>query len=111
MTEAKLAFLVVFALSAVTALADIFVKKAAEMDRIDSVYLVLAALIFGASSYGWFFVLKYINLATLGGIYSLATILLLVLAGTVLFDERLKAADLVVIAASIIALIVFWRHL
>lgn len=111
MTEARLALLVVIALSALTALADVLVKKAAEINRIDSIYLVLAAGIFGASAYGWYFTLKHINLATLGGVYSLVTVLLLVLAGTVFFGEKLKFPDILVLAMSVIALIVFWRHL
>lgn len=111
MSEARLALLAVVALSALTALADVLVKKAAVDDNVVSPYLFLAAVIFGVSAYGWFFVLKYINLATLGGVYSLVTILLLVLAGIVIFGERLAVADVLVIVVSIVALAVFWHRL
>lgn len=111
MSEARLALLAIVALSVLTALADVLVKKATVADNVESPYLFMAALIFGGSAYGWFFVLKYINLATLGAIYSLMMVLLLVLAGVILFGEKLGIADIVVIIVSLIALGVFWRHL
>ena len=111
MTEARLALLAVVALSALTAVADVLVKKAAELGRIDSVHMILATVMFGGSAYGWYFALRHMNLATLGGAYSLITIILLVLAGTVLFGERLRFADFFVIFMSLVALAVFWRHL
>lgn len=111
MGEARLALAAVVALSAMTGLADVLVKKATVADNVGSPYLFLAALIFGGSAYGWFFVLKYINLATLGAIYSIITVLLLVMAGTLFFGEELDFSEIFVIIVSFIALAMFWRHL
>ena len=111
MSEAKIAVFVVFLLSSVTAVADVFVKKAAVSGRADSPWLLLAAAIFGASTFGWFFVLRRINLATLGAIYSLTTIILLLLSGVLLFNERLAREDFVMIGVSIAALAFFWHRI
>ena len=111
MTDARLALLVAVALSALTALADSFVKKAAELGRVESGYMVLAAIIFGGSAFGWYFTLRHVNLATLGGVYCLTTILMLAISGTVFFGEKLSFADLFVIFMSLMAIAVFWREL
>jgi drug/metabolite transporter (DMT)-like permease len=111
MTEARLALLAVVALSALTAVADALVKKAAELGRIHSVHMILATAMFGGSACGWYFALKHMSLATLGGAHSLIIIVLLVLAGTVLFGERLRFSNSFVILMSLVAIAVFWRHL
>jgi multidrug transporter EmrE-like cation transporter len=109
MTEARLALLAVVAPGALTAVADVLVKKSAEIGRLDSVHMILATVMLG-SAYGWCFALKHMNLATLSGAYSLIAIFLLVLAGIVLFGERLRFADCFVSFMSLVALAVFWRH-
>lgn len=63
--------------------------------------MILASAIFGGPAYGWYFALKHMNPAPLDGC-SLVAIILLVLAGTVLFGESLRFA---------VAHSVFGRHL
>lgn len=111
MTEPRLALLVVIALSALTTVADVLVKKAAEDDRIASGYMFMAVIIYGGLGFGWFFTLKHMNLATLGAVYSLITVILLVAVGTLLFGEKLNATEIVVIVMAFVVLLAFWQRL
>lgn len=111
MTEERIAFLIVVGLSVLTVLADILIKKAADANQIFSVFLLGGALIYGFSAFGWFYALRSINLATLGGIYSLTTVLLLVLSGIVFFDERLRPAEIGVILMAFVSILWLWRFL
>jgi len=111
MTDEKIAFIIVVGLSALTVLADILIKKAADQNQMLSLFFVGGALIYGFSAFGWFHALRAINLATLGGIYSLSTVIMLVLSGVLFFDERLKPAEIGVIMMSILSIIWLWRFL
>jgi len=111
MSEERIAFLVVIALSALTVLADILIKKAADANQMFSFFLLSGALIYGFSAFGWFHALRSINLSTLGGIYSLSTVIMLVLSGVIFFGERPKPMEIFIIVMSIVAILALWRYL
>lgn len=111
MTETKIAILIVIGLSALTVAADVLIKKAADINQMLSASFVAGALIYGFSSFGWFQALRTLNLATLGGVYSLSTVLMLVLSGVVFFGEQLKPVEIAVVIVSLISIFALWRFL
>lgn len=111
MTETKIALMIVIAMSAVTVAADILIKKAADLNQLLSVYFVAGAIVYGLPSFGWFHALRSLNLATLGGVYSLSTVLMLVLSGVIFFGEQLRPVEIVVVCVSILSIVALWRFL
>lgn len=111
MTEARIALIIVFVLSALTVLADVLIKKASDQNQLWSAFFVGGAFIYGLSAFGWFYALRSLNLATLGGIYSLSTVILIALAGVVFFQERLQTVEIVVIGVAVLSIIALWRVL
>lgn len=111
MTEARWAMLAVIALSILGVLGDLAVKRAADAGNPASPFLALGALIFGISAFGWYLAMRVLNLATVGAIYSIATLLLLVLAGTVIFGERLHTIEVVAVLVALGTLAALWRFL
>ena len=111
MTETRIALLIVFGFSALTVLADVLIKKASDQNQLWSAFFVAGALIYGLSAFGWFYALRSLNLATLGGVYSLSTVVMIALAGVVLFQEKLQPAEIGVLVVAVISIIVLWRVL
>jgi len=60
-----IALLIALSLSAVTVLADYFVKKASLENTIWNKWLVFGAVIYGLTAIGWVFVMKGMKLSTL----------------------------------------------
>ena len=111
MTETRIAMLIVFVFSALTVVADVLIKKAADQNHLGSIFFVGGAAIYALSAFGWFFALRTLNLATLGGIYSLCTVIMIVLAGVIFFGEKLTTVEIVVVAMSVISIAALWRLL
>ena len=111
MTETRIALLIVFAFSALTVVADILIKKASDQNQLWSGFFIAGALIYGFSALGWFYALKSLNLATLGGVYSLSTVVMIALAGVVFFQEKLQPVEIGVLVVAVISIIALWRVL
>ncbi|MEM6622792.1 MAG: hypothetical protein AAF674_11235 [Pseudomonadota bacterium] len=111
MTETRLAILIVFVFSALTVLADVLIKKASDQNQLWSPYFIAGALIYGMSAFGWFYALRVLNLATLGGIYSLATVVMIALAGVLIFQEKLQIVEIAVLAMALLSIVMLWRLL
>ena len=77
MSETKIALAIVVLFSALTVLADVLIKKAADQNQLWSVFFFGGAVVYGLSAFGWLYALRTLNLATLGGIYSLSTVICL----------------------------------
>ncbi|MEM0988043.1 MAG: transporter [Pseudomonadota bacterium] len=111
MTETRLAIIIVFVFSALTVLADVLIKKASDQNQLWSPYFIAGALIYGTSAFGWFYALRVLNLATLGGIYSLATVVMIALAGVLIFKEKLQVVEIAVLAMALLSIVMLWRLL
>lgn len=66
-------------------------------------HTLIAALIYGATAFGWVHVMRTVKLATIGAVFSMATLLLMVMLGTLVFGERLKTMEWIGIAFAIIS--------
>lgn len=111
MTETRIAILIIFGLSALTVLADVLIKKAADQNALFSFNFAAGALIYGVSAAGWFYALRALNLATVGGVYALSTVILIAIAGIVFFREQLQMVELAVLAVAVLSIIALWRML
>jgi len=111
MTEQRIGIIIVLAFSVLTVIADILIKRASDKSQLLSISFAVGALIYGLSAFGWFYALKSLKLATLGGIYSLTTVVLIVLSGVVFFGERLNTAEYAVVVMSLISIAALWRYL
>ena len=111
MTETRIALLIVFGFSALTVLADVLIKKASDQNQLWSVFFIAGAVIYGLSAFGWFYALRSINLATLGGVYSLSTVVMIALAGVIFFQEKLHPAEIIVLVVAVLSIIMLWRVL
>ena len=111
MTETRIALLIVLGFSFFTVVADVLIKKASDQNQLWSAFFLGGALIYGLSAFGWFYALRSLNLATLGGVYSLSTVIMVAFAGVVFFQERLQTVEIVVLVVAVISIITLWRVL
>lgn len=111
MTEPRIALLIVFVFSFLTVVADVLIKKASDQNQLWSVFFAGGALIYATSAFGWFYALRSLNLTTLGGVYSLTTVVLIAFAGVVFFQERLQTIEIIVLVVAIVSIIALWRVL
>lgn len=111
MTETRIALLIIFVFSAVTVLADVFIKKAADQNQLFSFNFVIGAFLYGVSAFGWFYAFRSLNMATVGGVYALATVILIAGVGIIFFREQLQIVEFAVLAVAVISIIALWRML
>lgn len=81
-------------ISLVTVLADAFIKKAALKYGFSGFnWLLSAALIYAATAFGWFFVMRKMKLSTAAVLYCLIIVVASVLISTPYFKERLTMVE------------------
>ena len=103
--------MVVIALSAIGVSGDIFLKKASETDRLFLSWpFVIGFVIYSSTAFGWVIAMKYLKMATVGSVYSISTILLLAISGTLLFGESLSNTEWIGILLAIASLVILSRH-
>jgi drug/metabolite transporter (DMT)-like permease len=101
--------LVVF-LSAVGVLGDFFLKLAGKGQKFVEVrWLILGAAIYALTAIGWFYVMKFIKLSSLGVIYAISTLLFVVLLGVYYFHERLNVYEIIAIVLALTSLVILSR--
>lgn len=97
-------------LSAVGVVGDVFLKKAGTSNRMFlSGFFVAGLVLYSATAFGWTIAMKHIGMASVGAIYSVATILLLALSGVLFFGERLSLTEWAGIGLAICALFLLAR--
>lgn len=111
MTETRFALLIVLAFGALTVLADVFIKKAADQNQLFSFNFVFGAVLYGLSAFGWFYAFRALNMATVGGAYALSTVILIALVGIIFFREQLQVVEYAVLAVAVISILALWRML
>lgn len=110
MKQTHLAFLAVLLLSGLTALADYYFKLASQ--RVNPVASAPFFLGFGINALtfvGWVFVLRHLKLSTVGVIYSVSMVVLLVAIGYFRFGERLGPQEIVGLVLGVLSLLLLGR--
>src|SRR3989344_6745531 len=97
------ASLVVIGLSLVGVLDDYFIKLAGHdgSKYIDFKLFIIGFLVYSSTAIGWFFVMKYIKLSTLGVIYGVTTVVALTTIGVFVFKEHLSIYEIIGVLAGV----------
>jgi len=102
-------FIIIF-LAGVGVLADYFIKLAGNGPKyINYTTFFIGMIIYALTAFGWFYVMKHIKLSTLGIFYSVTTVILLTLVGTIIFKEHLNIYEIIGIVFGVISIIILAR--
>jgi len=104
-----IAFLIAISLSAVTVLADYFIKKSSLLNSVWNKWLLIGALIYGFTAIGWVFVMKSVKLSTLGVIYGVSCIILLTIVSVFVFNEKISVPEIIGVSLGLLSLILLYR--
>lgn len=105
-----IAFLVGIGLSIITVIADALVKSASLQPGFSGwQVLVLGAIIYGLTAFGWFFVMQKAKLSTLGVLYAVSCVVFLTLVSVFYFKERLSVFEVLGIAMAIASLVILYK--
>ena len=100
-----ISLLMVVGLTALGIAGDFFMKLAGKGPRfVEWKWFIIGAIVWSLTIPGWFFILKYMKLATAGAIVSVVVVVALTLIGTFYFKEALNAYEIIGIVAAMIAL-------
>ncbi len=89
---------------------DYFIKLSGqETKTLQWEHFAIGLIIYASSAFGWFYVMRHIKLSSLGIIYSLSTVLLLVVIGIFYFHEQINAQELIGIVLAVTSLILLSR--
>ncbi|MDD5033047.1 MAG: hypothetical protein PHC85_02960 [Candidatus Pacebacteria bacterium] len=98
-------FLVATVLTASTVLGDILLKKATLSQKpASSILIIAAALIWGVSAYGWFWILKKMEFLDAGVIFSMGALVLGALVSVFIFKEHLAFAEIIGLILAVISI-------
>ena len=97
-------------LAGVGVLGDFFIKLAGNgIKYINWPYFIIGLLIYALTAIGWFYVMKHLELNILGIFYSLTTVILLFIIGTLFFKEHVNNYELIGIVLGIISILLLSR--
>jgi drug/metabolite transporter (DMT)-like permease len=104
------AVLVTIAFSIVGVVGDYFLKLASEeRNSLKTFSFYLGFALYASTAFGWVFVMKYLKLATIGVVYSVAMILLLTAVGVFVFRESLNYYEIAGLVMAIASLVLLMR--
>ena len=101
--------IIALSLSAVSVLADYFIKKASIGNNAWGRWLTLGAIIYGLTAVGWFFAMKNMKLFTLGAIYGISCIVILVMLSIFVFHEKINTIEIIGILLGIVSIIILYK--
>jgi drug/metabolite transporter (DMT)-like permease len=105
-----IAFILTGFMIVLTVFADWLIKKASMASSFLSwKFLLFGSIIYGLTGIGWFFVMRSIKLSTLGAIYGVGCILLLVLLSVLYFKESINNWEIFGIILAIISIAILAR--
>lgn len=102
--------IIVAFLALIGVIGDFFIKLSGHGPKfMDVKWLVVGSLFYVSTIGGWFYVMKHIKLSSLGVVYSLTTVLLLVAIGVFYFHEKLNVYEIIGIITAIVSVILLSR--
>jgi small multidrug resistance pump len=101
-----IAVLATIGLCAISVLGDYLLKKAslAEGTWVWRIWFTTGFIVYSSTAFGWVYVMRHLNFATIGVVYSVATVLLLTLVGVFFLNERLRWQEVVGIGMAIVSI-------
>ena len=105
-----LPLLVIIGLSILCVLADYLLKQASQsLQPFRTTQFYVSLVLYFASAVGWVYVLRHMNLAAAGAIFSVVVVAGLAIVGIVAFDERLTTSEFVGLGFAIASLLLLGR--
>lgn len=100
----------VILISLVGVLGDYILKLAGSGNKyVDIKLFILGAIVYSSTAIGWFFVMKYIKLGSLGLVYATTTVLALSIIGVVFFKESYSLYEIIGLIAGIASILLLAR--
>ena len=110
MNQLTLAFILGIGLSLITVLGDVLIKHASLQQQFNGLkWLIIGALIYGLTAFGWFFVMRQAKLSTLGVLYAVSIVFFLTLVSALYFKEKLSLIEMLGVLMAICSLIILRR--
>ena len=104
------AFLVTFAISALSLVGDYFLKRASQsVQPFYSFEFLVGLVIFASTAAGWVVVLRVIKLGVVGVIYGVSTVLFMALLGRLAFGESLRPQEVLGLCLGIASIMLLAR--
>jgi drug/metabolite transporter (DMT)-like permease len=104
------AVLVAMLLSGVGVLADYLLKLASDRPQsVQSGWFWSGLLVYAGMAGGWVYVMRHLSFAQIGVVYSVSTVLLLTLVGTLVLHEPLRGREVLGAALAISSLLLLAR--
>ncbi len=98
--------IIIIILSIIGTIGDSFMKLAGSGQKfIEWRWFVLGSFFYTSTMFGWFYVMKYIKLSSLGIIYALTSALFLAGIGIFYFHEKLNIYEIIGIIVAILSII------
>lgn len=90
---------------------DAFIRRAGAGPKfMDVKWFVIGSVVYTSTIIGWFFVMKYLKFSTIGVFYGVSTLLFLVVAGILFYNERPNVAEITGIGFAVISMILLGRY-
>lgn len=100
----------VVGLAVATVAADYFLKRAGQTERIHWVCFAVGCLIYAATAFGWLYAMRHLKLATVGAVYAVVVLLLMVVVGVAVFREPLRPGEALGVALAVLSLVLLARY-
>lgn len=108
--EKLIAFVVLISMSVVVLVGDYFLKLSGSQETsLEPRLFAIGFAIESLTTFGWFYAMKHLKLATAATYYSVLTVLLLAALGVFAFDERLNVGEIAGIGAALMSLVLLAR--
>lgn len=105
MNQAAASLLVAVALAGVTVVGDYFLKIAGSDSGIRWRPFIVGMVLYGASAFGWVYVLRHAKFAIVGAVFSVVVVVLMAGIGFFVFGESLTKTELIGLGCAVAALI------
>jgi len=90
---------------------DYFLKLAGEVDgKTNNTDLFVGTVIYGVTAFGWYYAMRYLKLESVGIVYSLTTVVLLPILGSLAFHEQIKINEFLGLLFSVLAILCLCQH-
>ncbi|HOI18985.1 MAG TPA: transporter [Candidatus Woesearchaeota archaeon] len=110
MNQILIAFIIGIGLSVITVIGDVLIKNASLQNAfVGWKMLLLGAIVYAFTAFGWFFVMRKIKLSTLGVLYGVSCIVILTFVSVFYFKEKVSHLEIIGIALAVISLIILYR--
>ena len=97
-------------LALIGVIGDFFINLAGEGKKfIELGWFIIGFLIYAATAFGWFFVMKHIKLSTLGVFYAISTMLFLTIVSVFYFKESISPYEIIGIVLAVISIILLGK--